>query len=109
MIWYKDGVPIKEDNRVKCVKVSPDTFELNFQKTTADDNGNWAVIARNQHGEMSQFFAFAALQFPKFETKLSDQEANEGKQVSRSIYLCFMYTRGQKVHHTNYSLFLLCT
>ena len=91
MIWYKDGVPIKEDNRVKCVKVSPDTFELNFQKTTADDNGNWAVIARNQHGEMSQFFAFAALQFPKFETKLSDQEANEGKQVSRYIYFFQFY------------------
>ncbi len=78
---YKDGVPIKEDTRVKSVKISPDTFELQFQKTTADDNGNWAVIARNPHGEMSQFFAFAALMLPKFESKLSDQEANEGKQI----------------------------
>ena len=81
LTWYKDGVPIKEDTRVKSVKVSPDTFELTFQKTTVDDNGNWAVIARNPHGEMSQFFTFAAQMLPKFETKLSDQEANEGKQV----------------------------
>ena len=82
LTWYKDGVPIKEDNRVKTVKVSPEHFELTFQKTMAEDNGNWAVIARNPHGEMSQFFAFAALQFPKFDEKLKDQEANEGKQVS---------------------------
>lgn len=81
LTWYKDGVPIKEDTRVKSVKMSPDTFELQFQKTTPDDNGNWAVIARNPHGEMSQFFTFAALMLPKFETKLTDQEANEGKQV----------------------------
>ena len=85
MTWYKDGVPIKEDTRVKTVKLSPDTFELQFQKTTTDDNGNWAVIARNAHGEMSQFFAFAALMMPKFETKLSDQEANEGKQITLKV------------------------
>jgi len=67
LTWYKDGVPIKEDTRVKCVKLAPDSFELQFQKTTVDDNGNWAVIARNAHGEMSQFFSFAALMMPKFE------------------------------------------
>ena len=66
---YKDGVPIKEDTRVKSVKISPDTFELQFTKTSVDDNGNWAVIARNQHGEMSQFFTFAAQMLPKFETR----------------------------------------
>lgn len=87
LTWYKDGVPIKEDTRVKSVKIAPDQFELQFQKTTVDDNGNWAVIARNAHGEMSQFFAFAALMMPKFETKLSDQEANEGKQVSFCLFL----------------------
>ena len=81
LTWYKDGVPIKEDTRVKCAKLAPDSFELQFQKTTVDDNGNWAVIARNAHGEMSQFFSFAALMMPKFEEKLKDQEANEGKQV----------------------------
>ncbi len=46
LTWYKDGVPIKEDTRVKSVKIAPDHFELQFQKTTVDDNGNWAVIAR---------------------------------------------------------------
>ena len=80
LTWYKDGVPIKEDTRVKSVKVDNETFHLEFQKTTADDNGNWAVIARNPHGEMSQFFQFAAQMLPKFESKLSDAEANEGKQ-----------------------------
>jgi hypothetical protein len=45
--------------------------------------GNWAVIAKNAHGEMSQFFSFAALMMPKFEEKLKDMEANEGKQVSK--------------------------
>ena len=79
---YKDGVPIKEDTRVKGVKINPETFELQFQKTTVDDNGNWAVIARNPHGEMSQFFTFAAQMLPKFEQKLSDAEGNEGKQVN---------------------------
>ena len=83
LTWYKDGVPIKEDTRVKCVKLAADSFELQFQKTTVDDNGNWAVIARNAQGEMSQFFSFAALMMPKFEEKLKDMEANEGKQVSR--------------------------
>ena len=78
---YKDGVPIKEDTRVKGVKINAETFELQFQKTTVDDNGNWAVIARNPHGEMSQFFQFAAQMLPKFEKKLSDAEGNEGKQV----------------------------
>jgi hypothetical protein len=34
-----------------------------------DDNGNWAVIARNPHGEMSQFFTFAAQMLPKFESR----------------------------------------
>ena len=81
LTWYKDGVPIKEDSRVKCVKKDPNTFELVFQKTATDDNGNWAVIARNQHGEMSQFFTFAAQMLPKFENKLADAEANESKQV----------------------------
>ena len=83
-VWYryKDGVPIKEDTRVKGVKINPETFELQFQKTTVDDNGNWAVIARNPHGEMSQFFQFAAQMLPKFEQKLSDAEGNEGKQVN---------------------------
>ena len=78
---YKDGVPIKEDTRVKGVKVNAETFELAFQKTTPDDNGNWAVIARNPHGEMSQFFTFAAQMLPKFDQKLADAEGNEGKQV----------------------------
>jgi len=81
LTWYKDGVPITEDSRVKCVKKDAETFELIFQKTSTDDNGNWAVIARNPHGEMSQFFTFAAQMLPKFETKLSDAEANESKQV----------------------------
>ena len=84
---YKDGVPIKEDARCKGVKIDPETFELQFQKTTVDDNGNWAVIARNPHGEMSQFFTFAAQMLPKFETKLSDQEGNEGKQVGVVMHL----------------------
>ena len=79
------------------MKINPETFELQFQKTTVDDNGNWAVIARNQHGEMSQFFTFAAQMLPKFETKLSDQEGNEGKQVTHIFFLhitthpCFIY------------------
>jgi hypothetical protein len=30
---------------------------------------------------MSQFFTFSAQMLPKFETRLSDMEANEGKQV----------------------------
>lgn len=30
---------------------------------------------------MSQFFTFSAQMIPKFETKLADQEVNEGKQV----------------------------
>ena len=93
LTWYKDGVPIKEDNRCKCVKKGPNEFELGFAKTIAEDNGNWAVIARNPHGEMSQFFSFSALQFPKFETKLADIEVNEGKQVSflPSTYLFIFY------------------
>ena len=81
LTWYKDGVPIKEDSRVKCVKKDAETFELVFQKTATDDNGNWAVIARNPHGEMSQFFTFAAQMLPKFESKLADVEANESKQA----------------------------
>merc|ERR1719290_227838 len=81
LTWYKDGVPIKEDTRVKAVKVDAETFQLVFQKTASEDNGNWAVIARNPHGEMSQFFTFAAQMLPKFEQKLSDCEANESKQV----------------------------
>ena len=36
---------------------------------------------------MSQFFSFAALMMPKFEEKLKDQEANEGKQVKNLIFL----------------------
>ena len=79
---YKDGVPIKEDGRLKGVKVNAETFELQFQKTIGDDNGNWAVIARNPHGEMSQFFQFAAQMLPKIVKKLADCEGNEGKQVS---------------------------
>jgi len=81
LTWYKDGVPIPEDPRVKMVKKDAETFELNFTKTASDDNGNWAVIARNPHGEMSQFFQFAAQMLPKFESKLQDCEANESKQV----------------------------
>ena len=42
------------------VKKNAETVELTFQKTAVEDNGNWAVIARNTHGEMSQFFTFAA-------------------------------------------------
>ena len=81
LTWYKDGVPITEDSRIKCVKKDAQTFELAFQKTQSEDNGNWAVIARNQHGEMSQFFTFAAQMLPKFEEKLKDCEANESKQL----------------------------
>jgi len=81
LTFYKDGVPINEDSRVKCVKRDAETFELAFQKTATEDNGNWAVIARNQHGEMSQFFTFAAQMLPKFEDKLKDAEANESKQL----------------------------
>ena len=79
---YKDGVPITETSRVKCNKIDPETFELVFDKTSLDDNGNWAVIARNPHGEMSQFFTFTAQMIPRFEVKLEDVEANEGQQVS---------------------------
>ncbi len=78
---YKDGVPIKEDSRVKCVRVDDETFELRFDPSAADDSGNWAVIARNPHGEMSQFFSLSAQMLPRFEKKLEDVEANEGKQV----------------------------
>ena len=85
LTWYLNGVPAVMDTRVKCVKLTPESFELQFAKTTADDNGNWAVIAKNAHGEMSQFFSFAALMMPKFEEKLKDMEANEGKQVSRNF------------------------
>lgn len=81
LTWYKDGVPIKLDDRIKCVKVDDETFELTFAKVNSDDSGNWAVIAKNPQGEMSQFFNFSAQMLPRFETKLSDVEANEGKQV----------------------------
>ncbi|XP_040572571.1 protein Obscurin [Lepeophtheirus salmonis] len=81
LTWYKNGVPITLDSRIKSIKVDPETFELVFAKTLADDNGNWAVIARNAHGEMSQFFEFSAQMLPKFETRLIDVEANEGKQA----------------------------
>ena len=81
LTWYKNGVPIEEDKRVKSTKKDAETFELDFKKTASEDNGNWAVIARNQHGEMSQFFVFAAQMLPKFEQKLADAEANESKQV----------------------------
>ena len=49
------------------VKKDAETVELTVQKTAVEDNGNWAVIARNTHGEMSQFFTFAAQMLPKFE------------------------------------------
>ena len=65
--------------------MSGDTFELNFARATADDNGNWAVIARNAHGEMSQFFKFSAQMLPRFKQKICDLEANETKQASESI------------------------
>ena len=81
LTWYKDGVPIPKDPRIKMVKKDAETFELTFQKTAVKDNGNWAVIARNTHGEMSQFFTVAAQMLPKFEAKLQDAEANESKQV----------------------------
>ena len=61
------------------VKKNAETVELTVQKTAVEDNGNWAVIARNTHGEMSQFFTFAAQMLPKFEAKLQDAEANESK------------------------------
>ena len=41
-----------------------------------------AVIAKNGHGEMSQFFQFSAQMLPKFASRLTDQEANEGNQAS---------------------------
>ena len=65
--------------------MSGDTFELNFARATADDNGNWAVIARNAHGEMSQFFKFSAQMLPRFKQKICDLEANETKQASESL------------------------
>ena len=65
--------------------MSGDTFELNFARATADDNGNWAVIARNAHGEMSQFFKFSAQMLPRFKQKICDLEANETKQASESF------------------------
>ena len=34
------------------VKEDAETVELTVQKTAVEDNGNWAVIARNTHGEM---------------------------------------------------------
>eukprot|EP00094_Tigriopus_californicus_P003329 TCALIF_03202-PA protein Name:"Similar to unc-89 Muscle M-line assembly protein unc-89 (Caenorhabditis elegans)" AED:0.27 eAED:0.27 QI:0/0.83/0.76/0.92/0.91/0.88/25/216/2842 len=81
LTWYKDGVPIKEDGRIKCVKIDDETFELQFTSTQTEDNGNWAVIARNPQGEMSQFFQFSAQMLPRFEVKLSDVETNENKEV----------------------------
>ena len=66
-------------------QVDADTFELNFARATTDDNGNWAVIARNAHGEMSQFFKFSAQMLPRFKMKISDLEANETKQASESL------------------------
>ena len=63
------------------LQVNADTFELSFARALADDNGNWAVIARNAHGEMSQFFTFSAQMLPRFKMKISDLEANESKQV----------------------------
>lgn len=65
LTWYKDGVPVKMDDRIKCVKVDDETFELRFSKALAEDNGNWAVIARNDAGEGSQFFAFSAQMLPR--------------------------------------------
>ena len=40
LTWYKDGVPIPEDPRIKMVKKDAETFELTFQKTAVEDNGN---------------------------------------------------------------------
>jgi len=59
-------------------------------KVDADDSGNWAVIAANPHGEMSQFFNFSAQMLPRFEVRLEDHEANEGQQVNN--YHAFVYS-----------------
>ena len=83
LAFYKEGEPIRilEDPRTKMVKKDAETLEVNLTKTAVEDNGNWTVIARNQHGEMCQFFTFAAQMLPKFENELADAEANESKQV----------------------------
>ena len=70
-----------EDSRIQCRRIDPETFELVFAKAVAEDSGHWAVIAKNPHGEMSQFFNLSAQMLPRFEIKLQDLEANEGKQV----------------------------
>ena len=67
------------------LQVNADTFELSFARALADDNWIWAVIARNAHGEMSQFFKFSAQMLPRFKQKICDLEANETKQASESF------------------------
>ena len=62
-------MPVKMDDRIKCVKVDDETFELRFSKALAEDNGNWAVIARNDAGEGSQFFAFSAQMLPRYNSE----------------------------------------
>ena len=79
--------------------MSGDTFELNFARATADDNGNWAVIARNAHGEMSQFFKFSAQMLPRFKQKICDLEANETKQASESFTSEFDANQRSQMFH----------
>ncbi|KAI5632857.1 immunoglobulin i-set domain-containing protein [Phthorimaea operculella] len=79
--FYKDGVEIKSNERIKIVKKSDEVYEIIIKDAKLTDTGSYSVVAKNEVNQCSDFWQWHVTSPPKITKKLGADKVCEEKET----------------------------
>lgn len=81
--WYHNGKPIHPQRGLIRIDENPDgTAILQLNEVKAADAGEYQVVAKNPHGEITSKGTLSVVSMPSIVSDLKDTEVEKGKPVS---------------------------
>ncbi|KRY53788.1 Muscle M-line assembly protein unc-89 [Trichinella britovi] len=109
--WFKDGVPLQEDERHKFYSDEDGFFAMTIEPVLMEDTGRYTCVATNEYGQAttSAFFRVVTAERepekPRFVTVLQDLQIHEGETAKFSCEVegwpepeIQFYLDGQAIH-----------
>ncbi|KRY70707.1 Muscle M-line assembly protein unc-89 [Trichinella pseudospiralis] len=109
--WFKDGVPLQEDERHKFYSDEDGYFAMTIEPVLMEDTGRYTCVATNEYGQAttSAFFRVVTAERepekPRFVTVLQDLQIHEGETAKFSCEVegwpepeIQFYLDGQAIH-----------
>lgn len=84
--FYKDGVQIKDSERIKIVKESEEVYKITIKDAKLTDTGSYSVVAKNEVNQCSDFWQWHVTSPPKIVQKMgANKVCNEKETVTFQI------------------------